>query len=242
MVTASLASITGREKALREAVDSLLPQVDQINVYLNGHRDLPECLANTGVRVSGTVDLLGYPDLGDAGKFFGLDIADPGYHFSCDDDLIYQPGYVQTMIDAIERYERQAVVTLHGKRINRPLTSFYRDREGQDRFHNQSALHWGEQVDCPGTGVMAWHTDTIRFTMDDFPQTHRNMADIHAGIACAKAGVAIVCIAHTGKEVALSPHIDHGRDTIWSKHFRDDRLQTEKVNELYRIKTNRRAA
>lgn len=233
-ITASIATMPGREKALEEAVNSLLPQVDWLYVYLNGFVRIPSWLLTVRDKLTVASNIQG--DLGDAGKIFGLDIAEPGYHFSCDDDLIYLPGYVQTMIEAIERYERQAVVTLHGKRITGPLTSYYRDRANQVRFHNQTAQATDEPVDVPGTGVMAWHTDTIRFTLDAFPQTHRNMADLHAGLKAAMDGVPVICIAHTGREVTLSPHIDHGRDTIFAHHRRDDRLQTEKANELYYTK------
>lgn len=235
-ITASIATMPGREAALREALESLLPQVDWLYVYLNGFVRIPSWLLTGRDKLTVASNIQG--DLGDAGKFAAaVDAA--GYFITADDDLIYDPGYVQTMIEAIERYDRRAIITLHGKRFTGPLTSYYRDRANQVRFHNQTAQATDEPVDVPGTGVMAWHTDTIRFTMGDFPQTHRNMADLHAGLKAAKDGIPVICIAHTGREVTLSPHIDHGRDTIFAHHRRDDRLQTEKANELYYTKMER---
>lgn len=211
MIIASLATIPGRERAMREAAVSLRKQVDAVFVYDNSTN----------------------PDLGDAGKFAAS--PESGYHIVCDDDLLYMPGYVRHMIDAIEHYERTAVVTLQGRVLHRQLNSFYNDRGGFKKYSLQANQEDDVVVDVVASGVMAYHTDTIRFSLGDFQ--HRNMADVNAGLVCARAKVPIVCIAHTGREVSLSKYVDHtGPETIWFEAHKNDAVQTTIANRIYALR------
>jgi hypothetical protein len=238
MIVASLATVPSREAALKAAVESLLPQVDRVRVYLNvkpeGFGMPPEWIyrLRDPSRITWVNAMFG--DLGDAGKFAIPPEGD--FVLTCDDDLIYQPGYVSTMVQAVLRHDRRAVVTLQGRALSRPLQSFYRDRAGQTKYRLQDPLEVDVPVDVAGTGCAAWHTDTIRFQMEDFPPAHRNMADVHASLVCARRGVPIVCAAHTGAEVKLSPHVDHLRDSIWARARRDDRQQTNLANVIYALR------
>ena len=233
MITAQLASIPSRAGALARTIRSLLPQVDLIRVWLCGYEVTPKCVMNPKVVV------MGRADLGDAGKFVGTH---EGYVLTCDDDLEYTPGYAEHMIEAVERYGRKAVVSLHGRRLLREPSSYYRDKQAFARFHNQNPLASDERVDVPGTGVMAYHTDGVRFSISDFPDSHRNMADLHAGLKCAKESVPVYCIAHTGREVVLSPLVNHAEETIFARHYRHDPLHTEIVRRIWRVKSTRIAA
>src|SRR5690606_8456011 len=198
MTTATLATMPGRERACEEAVASLADAVDLVLVYDNAH---------------------GY-DLGDAGKFAACPSG--GIHLTCDDDIVYGADYVKLMLDGLRRYPG-SIVTLHGKVFPpRPLASYYRDNRRMVRYHNQRAQEKAARVDVPGTGVMAYHTETIRFSPSDFPQTHRNMADLHVGLKAMREDVPIICLAHAGDEVKLSPHVDHGKDTIWADGYYGD--------------------
>ena len=111
MIRASLASIPARRDSLRRVVESLLPQVDRLGVYLNGYGDVPEFLADDRIDVARSED---HGDLGDAGKMFWA--AEPGvdYHLACDDDILYPADYVARMVAEVDRYGRRALVGCHG--------------------------------------------------------------------------------------------------------------------------------
>jgi len=48
---------------------------------------------------------------------------------NCDDDLIYPKDYAKKMVEAIERYNRKAIVSFHGTVVNRlPIATYYQDR------------------------------------------------------------------------------------------------------------------
>ena len=210
MIIASLATFKGRERALKRCCESLQKQVDAVFVYDNGTN----------------------PDLGDAGKFAAA--PERGYHIVCDDDLEYLPGYVQHMVNAIERYQRTAVVTLQGKVLFRQLASYYNDRGGFKKYSLQVSQEDDILVDVGGSGVFAYHTDTIRFSLEDFQ--HRNMADLNASLVCAREKVPIVCIGHTGNEVKLSKHVDHLNDSIWSEAHKNDAVQTTIANRIFAMR------
>ena len=197
-VTASLASIPGRRAALQKVVAALLPQVDALNVYLNASpavegADLdPAFLRHPKITVERSQDTA-YGDQGDAGKFYWAnDVL--GFHFVVDDDLTYPPNYVQTLIDGIERHGRKAVVGLHGVILQAPFKTYCRRGSRQ-------VLHYLDQVvqDTPthilGTGVLAYHTDTIRVLREDFKEP--NMADIWLGLLGQKQNVPFICLAHS---------------------------------------------
>jgi hypothetical protein len=187
---------------LRKTVASLRPQVDRLFVALNNYPSTPDFL-NEGEYIH--LD----NSTGDAAKFYNVEKWD-GYFFSCDDDLIYPPDYVQTMITAIHKYK--GIVTLHGKKYPRPFTTFYNmltnvrclDNCDNDTF-----------IDVPGTGVMAFHTSMFNLHYADFKRP--NMADVWVCVKAIQQQVKIVALTHkAGYLTYLNPAV-----TIY---------QTQKVN------------
>jgi hypothetical protein len=80
-----------------------------------------------------------------------------------------------------------------------------------------------------GTGCMALHTDTFRFTLDMF--TFTNMSDILAGIAIQKQSVPIVIMAHKQGWTWFSSKCDN----VYSIHNflnQADAIQTKTINEF----------
>jgi FkbM family methyltransferase len=226
-ICASLASIPSREEQLEQVVDSLLPQVDQLCVYLNGYKHVPRFLKQDRIVVGRSQDT---GDLGDAGKFFWCE-RDSGYQFTCDDDLIYSQDYCVTLIEAIERYDRKAVVGLHGISLHDyPRESYYRCRNvtmclssfGADRY-----------VHILGTGAMAYHSSALKMTMKNFE--HPNMADIWVGLFCQEHKIPMVCVAREKGLLTLL----HCHWTIYNEHSKNDRIQTDAVNRVHQWKVSR---
>ncbi|KKL24797.1 hypothetical protein LCGC14_2411730 [marine sediment metagenome] len=213
-ITVQIASLPARETTLEKTVSSLLPQVDRIFVALNGYAFIPEFLDNPKIEA-----VIMDNSLGDAAKFYDVDKWD-GYFFTCDDDLIYPEGYIGYMISGIKRYH--GVVSLHGKRYkNRPISSY---RGGYTSiFRCLSSVQNDYSVDVGGTGVMAFHTDDLQLSIDDFLKP--NMADLWLAKAAHRQGVGITVLAHPKK------YIKHKKYNwrIWT-HAGADTFQTEVLN------------
>lgn len=206
LIVASLATVPGREEECRKAHDSLARQVDIVSVQDEAH--------------NGRAD--------DARKFLGQPPS--GYVLTCDDDLIYPPDYAQFMIEYLEKFRKvvgPCVVSLMGRYMRRKVNSYYRDKGGYIKYDWRTADNLFNFVTFPGTGVMIYHTDDIRFSMEDFP--HENMADIQVGIKCERDGVRVIRMPPPRKNWITYQPVP---DTIWDRHKDDDELQTRLANTL----------
>ena len=186
-VTASLASIPGRAATLKNVIRRLLPQVDRLNVYLNGYADVPTFLHHPKIEFARSQD---HGDRGDAGKFFWSDDA-TGFYLTCDDDILYPPDYVEMLVLVIEECHRQAAVSFHGAVLPESISDYYGSRLA---YHCLADVNEDVPVHVLGTGVLGYHTSTIEVTGEDFKIP--NMADIWFGILGQEQGVPFVCAAH----------------------------------------------
>lgn len=224
LVTASMAAIPSRTEALKEVVDSLLPQVDQLRVYLNEFTAVPKFLSHDKITVFRSQDHLG--DLGDVGKFYRCEDIN-GYHFTVDDDIIYPKNYVDAMIASIEQYGRKYAISCHGRIFGKlPVTTYYRGHT--EAFSYLLPLLRDRFVHVCGTGVLAYHTDTIRMKLADFPRS--NMADIWFSKRANKLNVQILVIKHHKGWFKVSAKSDENY-SIYTACNRKDEFQTKITNE-----------
>lgn len=221
-VHAAVATIPGREDMLREAVGSLLPQVDKMYVYLNNFEAVPDFLVSDKIVVARSQE---HGDRTDAGKFFWANKVE-GYYFTFDDDIVYPANYVETLVQHIEARDRKAIVTVHGRifPVRMPISSYYRDNRVRI-FHNKHSQRTDEIVHVGGTGVMAFHTDTIKIDPDAF--TAPKMADVWVGLFALKAEVPIVCIRRQAKWLRLLKN-----EGIFATERGADKVQTDLVNSV----------
>jgi len=216
-VTIGMASIPGRRENLPGIIMSLLPQVDKFNVYLNGYHDVPACLNHPKISVARSQD---HGDAGAAGKFFG--VADAvGYFFAIDDDISYPDDYVEKMVSALGRYDKKAIVCVHGTRFfsTHPST-WMRSRKG---FHFMHGLCHDEQVNVAGTATVAFHTDNFKLSPRAFPR--KNMADMFFAIEAKAQNVPIFAIARSDRW--LGKFVDRSADTIWHQAYQNDLDQSD---------------
>jgi hypothetical protein len=185
----SLATLYDRVDLLQQSIDSLYEQVDRIHLYLDGHDAVPSFLSGDSKFVIEHV-----PDrtrsLRASGKFFWCEsLPDDCYHFTCDDDVIYPADYVDSLIDRIEHYDRQAVVGVHGVRF-RPPWRFY-----QDWVNYNAAVDLPEdmRVHALGTGTLAYHVSTWIVRRQDFPAY--NAEDLFVAICARRQNVPLICVA-----------------------------------------------
>ena len=172
MNTACMATFPARREQLQNTVESLLPQVDQLRIYLNEYSSVPDFLVHDKIAVE-----IDGPDLGDAGKVANL--PDEGFTFLVDDDIIYPPDYVKVLTSAIETYGREAVVGCHAAVVMPPVRNYFNDRRV---YHFNSYVAKHTAVNVLGTGCLAYHTDYVDFDLSDAPCS--NMLDVHFAVWC----------------------------------------------------------
>mgnify|MGYP002711914506 CR=1 FL=1 len=186
-VRIGIASMPGREAGLCRVLEILWPQADEIFVYLNGFEDVPRTLPSLP-----NVHYFTGPDLGDRGKFFFLE-GFSGYYITCDDDIEYAPFHVQSIIDGIERYGRNAIVGWHGSIFKPNFEEFYNPKSRQV-LSFRTLRGKDTPVHLLGTGVCGFHTSSIDVVLEDF--SYPNMADAFLAIKAKEQKVPMVVLAH----------------------------------------------
>ena len=203
-----MATIKGREDQMNRAYGSLLAQasIDTIAVYDSPHEGRED----------------------DARKFLGE--PESGYMLTVDDDLIYPPDYAETMINHLDRLRAihgPCAISLMGRTIKGQCSSYYNDRVNITKYDWRDHDDATHRIHIPGTGVFAYHTDDIRFTMDDFPQ--QNMADIMVGVKCNELGIPLFRVSPPRSKWIKAQDVP---DSIWDKDHLNDKVHTDIVNEI----------
>ena len=219
MVTAQIASIPNRIRLLEKTVNSLLPQVDRLNIMLNSYPYTPSFCFDEKIK---TVDLDN--SKGDAAKFYGLkDVK--GYVFTCDDDLLYPENYVSTMIAELEAWKYEVIMSCHGRIMReKPVSNSYTDRKRA--FHCLKTENYRGLIDIGGTGVMAWHSEAFFVDIDRIDK--KNMADIWVAMFAHESDVKIVHCPHREGWIKYL----HPAHTIWDDHFPNPCPQTDLYNSF----------
>jgi len=222
----NMATFPPREKALKGCVERILPQCDELNIYLNQytHENIPEYLYHEKINIYLGDQNAG--DIGDVGKFFCASDW-KGYVFTVDDKLIYPENYTKRMIEAIETYGRKAVVSAHGRIFpeGRLKTYYYDERV---KFFGCLRAQWRDMfVHELGTGAMAFHTDTCRPGLSIFKTT--NMTDIWMSIWLQQNEIPILNPSRPNRWIGISKLHDDGY-SIHNYCNKSDQLQTDTVN------------
>lgn len=188
-VRIGIASMPGREDGLNTVLRQLAPQADEIFVYLNAVNEV-----NATLPEYRNVRYFTGPDLGDRGKFHFMENFE-GYYLTCDDDIVYPNNYVQSIINGIEKYSRQAVVGWHGSIFKENFKKFY-DAKYRQVLSFSKLRGTDTFVHILGTGICGFHTSTISLSTEDFRLP--NMADVYLGIQCQLQSIPMVVLAHEG--------------------------------------------
>lgn len=222
----------GRRESLRETLDCLVGQVDrevsdEMIVYCNDYIPRGSFALEFDDLYMYSGQVLLYGDLGDSGKFYpfnGLGV--DAYCFTCDDDLIYPADYVERMIEGIERYNRETVVSFHGRQLFGPVDSYY--GATARHFPCTAATTGDNRVTVIGTGCLGWHSSLLSVSLDDFP--HKNMADILFSKVCNDREIPRIVLGHEAGWIRHSKHIKY-EDTIAGRKDNDE-LQTTVFNSV----------
>lgn len=194
-LTVSLVSFPKNIESLRNTLDSIYPWVDQINIFLNQCDNIPDFL-----RKYAKINLVVVNDnRGDTSKSF-VSPTIQGYHFICDDDIIYSRQYFETLLNAIEKYNRAAIVGIHGILTKNILnTLLIKDLE---ILHLEKAIEMDKKVQLLGTCAIAYHTDKIQIPLDIFTNNH---ADVSLGAYAEKKHIPLIRCASKKDMISINP-------------------------------------
>lgn len=185
MTTAHIATIPSRESTLRLVLESIVPFVDHTFVSLNGYKYVPDFLHSMSTVTVNITD----NNKGDAHKFSRVNDVS-GLAYICDDDLLYGANYFALLQRKVNQYG--CPVSLHGKIYPRPVVRFKSIKENFRCLNTVIGDH--TDIDVIGTGVLCYHTDMVKISMDDFKLP--NMSDIWFSKACKEQGVNMVVAEH----------------------------------------------
>lgn len=171
----TMATFPGRSSTFRNVVERILPQLDELIIYLNEYSSVPDLPISDKIRIHLGTKTAG--DLRDNGKFYQLP-TDDAYIFTFDDDINYPHDYVDRMIHYIEMFQRSCVVGVHGVIFPREKREYLRDRN----VTFFGAGHKGRFVDLLGTGTTAFHSSTLSLKLQDFKT--KGICDLWFALAC----------------------------------------------------------
>jgi len=223
-ITASIATIKGREKALEKAVSSLLPQVDRLCIYFN-YQPISFPVFDYPCKIEYCV---GNNEYRDTAKFWWTDKI-PGYHLICDDDLYYPPDFAAFMEDHCDEF---GVVALMGRNYpKRKINSYYRDFDKDQIYRMFENVKVWHKVELIGTCALCFHTDDIKISVEN--QYFENLnSDLWFSILCREAGVEGFALPHKADYVKYLLSRDDW--TVFKEYSFRDELQTRLFNERMR--------
>jgi glycosyltransferase involved in cell wall biosynthesis len=212
-----------RPETLIKTIDSIYNQCDVINVALNSYDEIPIELYDKKINL-----LITDNEKGDAYKFTNLNISD-GYFLTIDDDLIYPENYTEYIIDKIEEYNRESIITFHGRSFDEfPIDSYYNIKTNVSHFKRR--LNEDTKVQFGGTGVMGFHTDLFKIGLEYFK--FPNMADIWIGKYAKEHSIDIIC-SKRKRDFIQQQYI---KESIYNSSNKSDKIQTEIVNSVFEDK------
>lgn len=184
--TALMVSIPQREINLKEIIETIYPQVDEMRLVLNDYKTIPNFLkefkrlkvyVNTPDKLSSNAIWIAMDNIS-------------GFVFTCDDDILYPSDYVSKMKQKLQWFKNQAIISVYGETVKRPYKSY---RKGRSLISYRKKQEMDKFVDIMGVGCSVFHTKSIYPQTKDFPDLHSR--DMWFAILAHKHKLPIIRIA-----------------------------------------------
>lgn len=239
MIVASMASIPQRIEGLRAVVESIYPQVDQLNVFLDEWPEVPTFLAKPNIQVERSQERGRW---GDAGKFYWCDQV-KGVYFTLDDDMFYPPDYISKSIDGLVRWGGGIIGGYYGVILNLlkdnkiSWARWQREHVWSRRaFWHSKALEDDTQVHMLGTALVCYFTDAVELYPSDFKVP--NMADLWLALQAQKQQVPMICFERKARWIRDNikmRDVSSGicGDPMYHQNIRDVETEVVKTTEWF---------
>ncbi|WP_148037626.1 glycosyltransferase [Prosthecochloris sp. ZM_2] len=181
-VVGNMATMPERLHCLNRALGAILPQLDQLNLYLNNfprtfnlYEHYPELEAYSHV-----IQITSSRDIGDRrdhARFTDALEYGHGHYYVCvDDDIVYPADYIERLAGRSETYHDKVALCVHGYGLWENLQDFTRDRARASRyFHFEHELASDALVDVAGIGTLFCPAELIE---EDFSSPPYGFSDL----------------------------------------------------------------
>jgi len=225
-----MATYPGGFDKLGDTVECLLNQslsFDRLVIHVNGSekpKNIPSD-QRIEVRYSET-------NYADNGKFVHLEGVS-GYILTVDDDIRYPFDYIEKMVNAVDWFNRDAMIGVHGAilPVGPPITrwSDYRESRRTHVFsHSQASF---SPVNVIGTGTMAYHSS---IGIPDFREMDTlRMVDLHIAVWAQKNNVSMYTLPREKNWMTEFEEI--GEKRIWQQANENRELQNNMMLTLSKI-------
>lgn len=214
-----------RQATAAVAVESILPNVDKLYIYLDRFESLPSFAIHPKIIPIHRPD---EPSIGANGKFLGLGECQSDDYYVCfDDDLKYPKNFTRWLMKQATWFSGPVVVGIHGCRFisNVPLKSYASERKvyrGQRVNVFPSCLH------VMATNGCLWRAGDLQFDLRNWFSI--NQCDLNFAFEAASRDVRFRLSLKRPRWVTV---LDSGQpDSIYRQLLIDDREQTILANQL----------
>ena len=229
-ISVFMATYPGGFKTVSDALNSILNQtkkVDRIILHVNSNKP-PENLPNDSrieVRLSESNDA-------DNGKFKYMNEFN-GYFLTVDDDISYPTDYVEKMLSYVDRFDRQSIIGVHGAvfPVGPPLTRWSEYRELRRTHTFTTANSSFTQVNCLGTGTIAFHSQIGTPNFERFDTLR--MVDLHIAVWAHENNIPMYSCPRS-KNWLTEFEIEH-QTRIWAQANNERELQAQMIQTLNKI-------
>lgn len=225
-IIAGMATMPRRAALLREALAVVLPQVDELHLFLDRFEETPEAARHTKVRVYRSQE---HGDLRANGKLLGLASAPrEAIYFTMDDDIAYPANYVARMVAHLARYQHRVALGVHGLTLYPPITRYLECRRSTPRA---KPLRVDRAVHLLGTDTAVLPVALAQF--DARTWSAFNMVDLMFALELAQRKIPRVIISRKRRWVHdVEPA---GDDSIYAQLKKDDARQTVLAKQLVEL-------
>jgi hypothetical protein len=221
---ASIATMPTRIKGFEKALNSMLPQVDRVFVYLDNFDTVPAFLK--GHR---KIEFFRMEELGNfhaSSRFLALGrLARPSIVFLFDDDIIYPSNYVSKLVSVLAETRGRAIVGVHGRIFMPPHASYVEDAIF---YHFADKLRQHLHVHELGAGTCAFISSLFDFDVAQWPD--HGMDDILFSTEAQKRLIPRVAIRRPLGW--LKAYAEDQPDSLWVKTKSDHMVQSKLMRLL----------
>lgn len=220
----AIATMPDRIEGLLDVIHSLSPQVDKMYIWLNGHKEVPKVpYDNVIFHRSDTND-------GDIVKMKILEMIDKDeefYYFTCDDDIVYPPDYIE---HNIKHYEPGSIQSSHAnKYASFPISDY--TKSDVSGYYFGAFIPNKDRVHLVGTGVaMMDHTVARQIPYNDFASN--NMLDLWVSSWAWTNEIPMYVIPHERWWLHDNTKINQ-TNSIWNSVLRNSDIETQIINHYY---------
>lgn len=226
-IVGGMATMPSRQATFEAALPHIIPQVDRLFLYLDGHAEAPS-FVHGEERITAILsrDVLG---LHASGKFLPLwQISDDFLFAGFDDDILYPPFYTEKLAATLAGQGSRAVAGYHGAILAEPMRSYLSDRRV---LHFARSLPKPRRVDVLGTGTLMFDTGALRFDARSWDRP--NVLDLRVAQLAADARLPMICVKRGAGE--LQALAENQPDSCYAALVEDDSYETALAARLMRL-------